>query len=157
MKRFAMAVGLGTGLLLSAWQADAQWRYTDDKGTSKVTQYKLDVPAPYRDAAEWIGPTGIGKPALSADQLRAAQLWDAVRRIVAAEAGLLQFQNVQVPQPPRLDFSAAGKPMATMCISGELRVMTSPGSWKVVGACGAGFSTGYGTDGYGSFGGFTLR
>jgi len=35
--------------------------------------------------------------------------------------------------------------------------MTSPGSWKVVGACGAGFSTGYGTDGYGSFGGFSVR
>jgi len=157
MKRFAMAVGLGTGLLLSAWQADAQWRYTDDKGTSRVTQYKLDVPAPHRDAAVWIGPTGIGNPALSADQTRAAQLWDAVRRIVAAEAGLLQFQNVQAPTPPRLDSGAAGKPRATMCIAGELRAMTSPGSWTVVGACGAGFSTGYGTDGYGSFGGFTVR
>jgi hypothetical protein len=157
MTRFARAVGLGTGLLLFAGQADARWRYTDDKGTSKVTQYKLDVPAPYRDAAEWIGPTGIGKPALSADQIRAAQLWDAVQRIVAAEAGLLRFQNVQVPTSPRLDSGASGKPMATMCIAGELRAMTSPGSWKVVGGCGAGFSSGYRTDGYGSFGGFTVR
>ena len=49
MKRWATTVGLGAGLLLLAGQADAQWRYTDDKGASKVTQYKLDVPAPYRD------------------------------------------------------------------------------------------------------------
>ncbi len=144
MKRFAMAATLGTGLLLSAWQVDAQWRHTDDRGTSKVTQYKIDVPAPYRDTAEWIGPI-------------AAQLWNAVRRIVAAEAGLLQFKNVQAPRSPRWDSGAAGKPMATMCIAGELRAMTSPGSSKVVGACGAGFSTGYGTDGYGSFGGFSVR
>jgi len=157
MKRFAMAATLGTGLLLSAWQVDAQWRYTDDRGTSKVTQYKIDVPASSRDTAEWIGPIGIGNPGLSADQVRAAQLWDAVRRIVAAEAGLLQFKNVQAPTSPRWDSGAAGKPMATMCIAGELRTMTSPGSWKVVGACGAGFSTGYGTDGYGSFGGFSVR
>ncbi len=37
MKRFAMAVGLSAGLLVLAGQADAQWRYTDDKGASKVT------------------------------------------------------------------------------------------------------------------------
>ena len=74
MERFAMAVALGLGLLLAAGQADAQWRYTDDKGASRVTQYKIDVPEPHRDAAEWIGPVGIGKPALSADQVRAAQL-----------------------------------------------------------------------------------
>lgn len=87
MKRFAMAATLGTGLLLSAWQVDAQWRYTDDRGTNKVTQYKIDVPASSRDTAVWIGPIGIGNPGLSADQVRAAQLWDAVRRIVAAEPG----------------------------------------------------------------------
>lgn len=158
MMRFAMAIGLGAGLLLSAWQADAQWRYTDDKGMSKVTQYKLDVPEPYRDAAVWIGPTGIGNPALSADQIRAAQLSDAIRRIVEAEAGLLQFKNAEAPAPPRMASGSAGKPMATMCIAGELRVMTSPGSWKVVGACDARFSTGYETDGYGtSFGSFSPR
>ena len=94
MKRFAMAVALGAGLLLAAGQADAQWRYTDDKGASRVTQYKLDIPTPYRDAAEWIGPIGIGKPALSADQIAAAQRWEAIQRIVAAEAGLLQFKHV---------------------------------------------------------------
>lgn len=156
MTRLTLTVALGAGLLLLTGPADAQWRYTDDKGASKVTQYKLDVPAPYRDNAVWIGPTGVGNPSLSADQVRAAQLWEAVRRIVAAEAGLLQYQNVQAPAQPRAD-PGGGKPMATMCIAGELRAMTSPGSWKVVGACGAGFSTGYGTDGYGTFGGFLIR
>jgi hypothetical protein len=156
MKRSAMAVGLGAGLLLLAGQADAQWRYTDDKGARKVTQYKLDVPAPYRDAAEWIGPIGIGRPALSADQIRAAQLWDAIQRIIAAEAGLLQFQNRPAPPPPLVS-AAPGNPATTMCIAGELRAMSSPGIWRVVGGCAPGFSTGYGTDGYGSVGGFTIR
>lgn len=158
MKRFAMAVGLGAGLLLVAGQADAQWRYTDDKGT-KVTQYKIDIPTPYRDAAEWIGPIGIGKPELNADQIRAAQRWDAIQRIVAAEAGLLHYKSVSAPATPPAD-PAAGRPLATMCIAGELRNMTSPGIWKVVGGCStgaSGFSTGYGTDGYGSFGGVVIR
>jgi len=157
MKRSAMAVGLSAGLLLLAGPADAQWRYTDDKGASKVTQYKLDVPAPHRDAAEWIGPIGIGKPALSADQVRAAQHWDAIRRIIAAEAGLLQFRNAATPAPPRVVSDASGRATTTMCIAGELRAMTSPGIWRVVGGCAPGFSTGYGTDGYGSVGGFTTR
>jgi hypothetical protein len=61
------------------------------------------------------------------------------------------------PSPPLRDPGGPNKSMATMCIAGELRVMTSPGSWKVAGACSGGFSTGYGTDGYGSFGGMTIR
>ncbi len=158
MNRFAMMLGLGVGLLLLPGPADAQWRYTDDKGESKVTQYKLSVPAAYRDAAEWIGPIGIGKPALSADQILAAQLADAIRRIVTAEAGLLRFKTVEGPARAPGDSGAPGKPMASMCIAGEQRIMTSPGSWKVVGSCGSGFSTSYGTSGYGStFGGFVPR
>lgn len=159
MNRFAMAVGLGAGLLLLAGQADAQWRYSDDKGASRVTQYKLDIPTPYRDAAEWIGPVGIGKPELSADQIRAAQRWDAIQRLVAAEAELLRYKSVAGPAAPLAD-PGAGRPLATMCIAGELRNMTSPGIWKVVGGCStgpSGFSTGYGTEGYGSFGGILVR
>ena len=53
--RFAVAMGLGAGILLVAGQVDAQYQYTDAKGVSKVVQYKLDVPATYRDAAVWIG------------------------------------------------------------------------------------------------------
>lgn len=157
MTRAVMAVGLGLGLLVLAGPADAQWRYTDDKGAARVTQYKIDVPAPHRDAAEWIGPVGIGKPALSADQVRAAQLWDAIRRIIAAEAGLVRLRSVAAPAPPRAAPGATGKTMTTMCVAGELRAMTSPGSWKVVGACAAGFSTDYSTDGYGSYGGINVR
>jgi len=159
MNRLAMAVGVGAGLLLLAGQADAQWRYTDDKGASRVTQYKIDIPTSFRDEAEWIGPVGIGKPELSADRIRAAQRWDAIQRLVAAEAALLQHKAVAAPAPSPVD-PGAGRPLATMCIAGELRNMTSPGIWKVVGGCStgpSGFSTGYGTDGYGSFGGITVR
>jgi hypothetical protein len=160
MTRFAMAVWLGAGLLLLAGQADAQWRYTDDKGVSRVTQYKIDVPPAHRDAAEWIGPVGIGNPALSADQLRAARHWEAVQRLIAAETALMQLKPVPTPAPARADSSGGGRPAPTMCIAGELRVMTSPGIWKIVGSCPtgpSGFSSGYGTDGYGSFGGILAR
>lgn len=159
MNRFAMAVGFGAGLLLLAGPADAQWRHTDDKGASRITQYKLDIPTPHRDAAEWIGPVGIGKPELSAEQIRAAQRWDAIQRLVAAEAALLQYKPVAAPAPPRAD-AGAGRPLATMCVAGEVRNMTSPGIWKVVGTCPSGpsgFSSDYGTDGYGTVGGFTVR
>lgn len=152
MERFVMSVTVGLGLFLVAGQADAQWRYTDDKGASKVTQYKIDVPEPYRDAAEWIGPVGIGKPALSANQIREAQLADAIRRIVTAEAGLVQFRNVPAPARPGVVPAGPSNPMATMCISGEQRAMTSPGIWRVVGGCSSDFSTGYGTGGYGTYG-----
>lgn len=152
MKRLAMVAALGLGLLLSAGAADAQWRYTDDKGVSRVTQYKIDVPEPSRDAAEWIGPVGIGKPALSAEQLRAAQLSDAYRRIGSAEAGLVQFRNMPAAARPAPDPGGPTKAMATMCIAGEQRVMTSPGIWKVVGACSSDFSSSYGTGGYGTTG-----
>ena len=160
MTRLTMAAGLGAGLLLLVGQADAQWRYTDDKGVSRVTQYKIDVPAPQREAAEWIGPVGIGKPALSEEQLRAARHWEAVQRLIAAETALMQIKPVPTPAPLRVDSSAGGRPMPSMCIAGELRVMTAPGIWKIVGGCPtgpSGFSSGYGSDGYGSFGGITIR
>jgi len=73
MRRFVIAAAVSAGIVLVAGQADAQYRYTDNKGVSKVTQYKLDVPAPQRDAAVWIGPTGIGKPALSEQQRQVKQ------------------------------------------------------------------------------------
>ena len=50
MGRWGMVVTVGGALLLLAGQADAQWRYTDDKGTSRVTQYRIDIPADLRDA-----------------------------------------------------------------------------------------------------------
>ena len=43
--RFAVAAGLGVGILLVAGEAGAQYRYAGADGVSKVVQYKLDVPA----------------------------------------------------------------------------------------------------------------
>jgi hypothetical protein len=83
--RFAVAMGLGAGILLVAGQVDAQYQYTDAKGVSKVVQYKLDVPATYRDAAVWIGPTGIGKPALSEAARQTKQREDTYRGTTAQQ------------------------------------------------------------------------
>ncbi|MGH2602676.1 MAG: hypothetical protein ACRDJ9_25230 [Dehalococcoidia bacterium] len=95
MRRFVVAVGLGVGILLVAGHADAQYQYTNDKGVSKVTQYKLDVPAPYRDSAVWIGKTGIGKPASSEEQRRGKQREDAYRRIGEANAQLVPYSKAE--------------------------------------------------------------
>ena len=67
-------------ILFVAGAANAQYRYTDGKGVSKVTQYKLDVPAQYRDTAVWIGATGVGKPGLSEEQRKTKQRDDAYRK-----------------------------------------------------------------------------
>ena len=83
--RFAVAMGLSTGILLVAGQVDAQYQYTDAKGVSKVVQYKLDVPATYRDAAVWIGPTGIGKPALSEEARQTKRREDTYRGTTAQQ------------------------------------------------------------------------
>jgi len=85
--RFVIAVALSAGIVLVAGRVDAQYRYTDDKGVSKITQYQLHVPAPYRDAAVWIGPTGVGHPGLSEEQRQWKRREDAYRRIgMAIEA-----------------------------------------------------------------------
>jgi hypothetical protein len=89
--RFAVALGLGAGILLVAGEASAQYRYADADGVSKVVQYKLDVPAAYRDAAVWIGPTGVGKPALS-DGARETKRREDMYRGTAAQQ---EFQRTQ--------------------------------------------------------------
>jgi hypothetical protein len=88
MRRLIVTVGLGAGLLLLAGPVAAQYRYTDDKGVSKVTQYKADIPADYRDAAVWVGPA---KAALSTEQKQAEIQADAQRRIDAANAALAPY------------------------------------------------------------------
>lgn len=84
MGRLVVAVGISVGILLVAGPASAQYRYTDDKGVTKTTQYKLDVPAPHRDAAVWIGATGVGKPGLSEEQRKTKLRDDAYRRLGGA-------------------------------------------------------------------------
>jgi len=97
MRSFVVAIGLGASLLLFSGQADAQYMYTDDKGVSKVTQYKLDIPEPYRDAAVWVGPTGVGKPGLSEEARQTKQREDAYRRIGEADAGLAKYGKAPAP------------------------------------------------------------
>src|SRR5258705_11034000 len=68
MTRFAMAVGLGAGLLLLAGQADAQWRDTDHKGASQGTPDRDDVPPPHPDPAQRVRAAGSGNPRASGNQ-----------------------------------------------------------------------------------------
>jgi hypothetical protein len=104
--RFVIAMILSAGIVLVAGQVDAQYRYTNDKGVSKVTQYKLDVPTPYRDAAVWIGPTGIGKPALSEEQRQVKQRDAVYRRLGEAYLRLVPSKKVEAaakkPEAPAL-------------------------------------------------------
>jgi hypothetical protein len=148
MRPFVLALGLGASLLFFSGQAAAQYQYTDDKGVTKTTQYKLDIPEVYRDAAVWVGPTGIGKPALSEEARQTKQRDDAYRRIGEANRQLAPYQGAPAPDTKRSAGSRSGrykskrtedesgsKEMATMCIAGEQRVMKSPGHWTVVGPC----------------------
>jgi hypothetical protein len=93
MKAFVLTIGLGTGLLFFAGRAEAQWKYADDKGVTQVTQYKLDMPERYRDAAIWVGPIGVGKPALSEEARQAKRRAEEYRRIGQSEARLLKYQS----------------------------------------------------------------
>jgi hypothetical protein len=97
--RLAVAMGLRAGILLVAGQMDAQYQYTDPKGVSKVVQYKLDVPTTYRDAAVWIGPTGIGKPALSEEARQTKRRDDTYR----ADAAQQQQQQQKVQEANELE------------------------------------------------------
>jgi hypothetical protein len=110
MRRVVIAVALSAGLVLAAGQVEAQYRYTDDKGVSKTTQYKLDVPSPYRESAVWIGPTGVGKPGLSEEQRQINQRWDIYHRIGGGNPKLVPGPYKQpepAAAPPEKD---AGRP-----------------------------------------------
>ena len=148
MRTLVLTVGLGTSLLLSCGQAAAQYRYVDAKGVTKTTQYKVDVPAEYRDLAVWIGPTGVGKPGLSEEARQTKQRDDEYRRIGEANSRLTPYRGTGVPDPKGAAGSRSGrskvtpveggvesKDLVTMCVAGERRVMTSPGHWTVVGTC----------------------
>jgi hypothetical protein len=80
MRALVVALGVGMSTIFFAEVAHAQYQYTDGKGVTKVTQYKLDVPARYRDTAVWIGATGVGKPGLSEEQRKTKQRDDAYRK-----------------------------------------------------------------------------
>ena len=93
MRAFVLTIAFGAALLLFVGPADAQWKYADDKGVTKVTQYKLDMPERYRDAAVWVGPIGIGKPALSEEARQAKRRAEEYSRIGQSEARLWRYQH----------------------------------------------------------------
>ncbi len=95
MGRLVVAVGISVGILLVAGPVSAQYQYTDSKGVTKTTQYKLDVPAPYRDTAVWIGATGVGKPGLSEEQRKTKLRDDAYRRIGDAQEQLVPYHKAE--------------------------------------------------------------
>lgn len=92
IRRLVPALGMIAALGLGAAPAQAQWQYTDGGGATKVEQYKLYVPPDRRDAAVWIGPTGIGRPGLSEAQRQARQREEAYRRM-----GEAQLQRLGIP------------------------------------------------------------
>lgn len=93
MRLLVLTFGLGASLVLFCGQAAAQYRYTDATGVAKTTQYKADIPKAHRDAAVWIGPTGIGKPALSEAARQTKQRDDEYRRIGEATSRLAPYQG----------------------------------------------------------------
>jgi hypothetical protein len=99
--RFAVAAGLGVGILLIAGEAGAQYRYSDADGISKIVQYKLDIPATYRDTAVWIGPTGVGQPTLS-DGARETKRRDELYRGTAAQQESYKAQKAAELERQRL-------------------------------------------------------
>ena len=106
MGRLVAAGGVGAGILLVALvagPASAQYRYTDDKGVTRTTQYKLDVPARHRDAAVWIGATGVGIPALSEEARQTKLRDDAIRRIGSSIEQRASYHRTKAaaPQPAR--------------------------------------------------------
>jgi hypothetical protein len=146
MNAIKMLVGgliLGATLLLTV-NADAQWSYTNDKGVSKTVQYKLDIPVDYRDGAVFVGQTGVGEPSLSTEMNRRRDLDNADRRIIDANGKLLKYgtpRDTAANEAKRNSSAQQSKmdglrnPLATMCVAGEYRVMTSPGQWTVMGQC----------------------
>ncbi len=45
---------VGAGLLLASGPAQAEWRYTDDKGKTRTVVLKMDVPGQYRNSAVYV-------------------------------------------------------------------------------------------------------
>src|SRR4029434_410010 len=93
MHRRRVVLGLIAGLALNVTPAAAQWQYTDNKGVTKVTQFKVDIPAPLRADSVWVGQTVFGKPDLSRGQQETKARWDAYRRIGDAQAELVPYKQ----------------------------------------------------------------
>lgn len=163
LPKLLLAVVTVATLSVTVGSAEAQYRYTDDKGVTKTTQYKLDIPSAYREQAEWVGPTGIGKPGLSEEARQTKLRDDAYRRLGEANEQLRAYGGSAYDKPAAAPETSARsstikpstlktktsssalsqkparpKEVPVMCIAGERQVMTGPGHWEVKGKCGAG-------------------
>ena len=99
--RFTAAAGLGVSIVLAAGETSAQYRYADGDGVSRVARYKLDIPADHRETAVWIGPTGVGHPALS-DGARETKRRDDLYRGTAAQQESYKAQRAAELERQRL-------------------------------------------------------
>ena len=45
---------VGAGLLLAPGPAQAEWRYTDDKGKTRTVMLKMEVPGQYQNSAVYV-------------------------------------------------------------------------------------------------------
>jgi hypothetical protein len=72
MTRLAIFVSVSIGVLWLTGSAEAQWRYTDDKGNSKTVTLKMDVPAQYRNHAVYAGDDRSDTPATRAPEAATA-------------------------------------------------------------------------------------
>ncbi len=97
MNRLTVVVGLGSLLLASP--VDAQWKYTDDKGATKLTQYKLDIPQRHRDVAVWAGPTGVGRRGLSEEERQWRQRDGVCRPLGESELARPRYRRAVEPGP----------------------------------------------------------
>ena len=55
---------VGAGLLLAVGEAEADWRYTDDKGRSRTVTLKMDVPRQYANTAVEVDGSAHGSNTL---------------------------------------------------------------------------------------------
>lgn len=125
MKEVLIAASMFAGILLVAGHADAQYQYTDDKGVKKVVQYKLDVPAPHRDSAIWIGPTGApvkSTPKDSPPVQGGTTIQDLDSRIRSADSQLKALKQIELEKARQQQQQATGA-------SGG----TGPEKWRMVG------------------------
>lgn len=134
-------------LAILAGTAQAQVKYTDDQGNSHWVESRTQVPEKYRD--RWTRPD---LPQLQPSG-NLAERYQYQERIEKAE-GAIKSNRIDVPKVqvepaapatarPSAKSKAAAQPVTkdkkapvTMCVSGENRVMTGAGHWKVDGSCG---------------------
>jgi hypothetical protein len=126
MRGFAMTVGWLGVIFLSVGSVEAQWQYTDDKGVKQTRQYKVEIPAAYRDSAVWVGPTGPHMKTTPKDATPRVQggttLLDLNSRIHSADSQLKALKQAELEK--------ARQQQGTGAVSAT---GTGPEKWRMVG------------------------